>query len=241
MTTELDMNEVEKELNEQLWFANEAGDEPATEAPLETPDLQQEAPKEEPTKEQAPQTDEEKKKSGAAKLLAQRNQARDALKTREQEIAQLKEELKALKAKDLSEDDDAREHDLSIIEKTSELKAIEREKKFMSEQYDSKFFEETPEALEVKDQIQAIRDEHPTLSPDDAYSLLLNRMWVVRKEEASKPSEPSEQEINQSKSYDLLGTSTSSTATAEKSIDKMTTAELDAYIRKLDSEGKLSI
>jgi len=116
-------------------------------------------------------------------LLEQRNQARseskakdDVIGKKDEEISTLQQQLNELKAKQLGEDDDPREHDLAIVEKTTELTSAKREKKFLQENQDTKFFEENPEALEIVDELDSIKAKHPTLSTKDAYNLLLSKL-----------------------------------------------------------------
>jgi hypothetical protein len=46
----------------------------------------------------------------------------------------------------------------------------------LNETNDSKFFEETPEALEVVDELNSIKTKHPTLSTKEAYNHLLMKL-----------------------------------------------------------------
>jgi hypothetical protein len=171
-------------------------------------------------------------KGNIAKLLEQRNQARtassekdDIISQKDQEINTLQQELNELKAKELEDWEDEREHNLAIVEKATELTSAKREKKFLNETNDSKFFEETPEALEVVDELNSIKTKHPTLSTKEAYNHLLMKLWVTpwTPQKADKPS------------YDLLWTDTGKDQKSTK-FEDMTTAQQEAYL--IAQEGK---
>ena len=185
-----------------------------------------EEPKEEIIKEEVIEEpkQEPQKQNKVIKLLSERNKAK-------QEAESLRQELETLKSKSLTETDDPREHDLSLIEKLVEKKLAER----MAVEVESKEwrrFEKSNQDLKDNDldQIKKLSDEHPTLS--------LEAVKILHLAQTRPDALLTEQAKNKIKGwYDIIWNESWPTQT--KSYNDMSSDELEKEVWKLVNQGKI--
>lgn len=149
----------------------------------------------------------DKPKSSFAKLLSERNEARREADSRaaelaekDAELADMKAKLKELETKEVPEWEE-RSHDIEVIETIAKKNALENDLSNSKKNLDKQFYKDIPEAMEIKEKIDAIQQKHPTMNPYEAFAFYV---WNLGETVESKKEAVDEQKENQKNSFDLL-------------------------------------
>lgn len=185
---------------------------------------------------------DEKPKSWFAKILSQRNEARTDAEHKAEENRQLQEELSRAQQKILElsakevEEWEARAHDLEIVDAISKKNSIESDLQRSKKDEAKDFYKQVPEAVAIKDKLDDLMKQHPTLSPYQAAAMYA---WMT--------GEPAnvidDQKEHKKENYDLLGSSSawSSTKWNQNDFNTMSDQDMKEALRQQIISGDLAL
>jgi len=211
---------------EGISYPEEEGDDVES----ETTDEENDQEGEDEADENAPQSDEttedknsEKKKSGVAKVIEQRNEARSERDRYAAELAQAQDRIRELTA----QDERTQDEDLELVKLTTKETILDRDIKNAEEAEKRSFYKSNPQAERDREALEAILQEFPKMSYKDAYSFFLVKKGrageLIAKDKPSKPN----------KFWVAGATSWSSNTWSE-----LTTADYEAEMAKQIAAGK---
>ena len=202
-----------------------------------TKDPETDPPKVEETTD--PNEEKPKTKDNVKKLLSQRNAARDEVKEYKKELDTANERIKKILAWDDDEEfDNDADRDLALIDAKQDAKLIERDIKKVEKKMDtdrtselSDFMSDNPDLKDLETEIETFAKENPNLSMNHIRKIVLSD---------SDPLKLVDQQTkNKMKGWFDAWWKTVTTATSNKSVDDMSTAELEAELENQFTEWKL--
>lgn len=177
---------------------------------------------EQPQPEEKSPENGDKKKSGVAKVIEQRNEARSERDRYAAELTQAQARIKELTEQDARTQDE----DLELVRLTTKETILDRDIKNAEETEKRSFYKAHPNAEADKAELEKILELHPNMSYNDAYSFLLVKQGraaeLVPTEKQSKPN----------KFWVAWGTSPASNAW------ELSTDDYEAEMRKRVAAGK---
>lgn len=244
MTDDIQLTDVQAALNEvtSIWSSWVPASAPVVEQPKVVEEQKQTVESNAQVAEEVSDKPKSSTSNRRAKILHEKNAAISDAEQAKQEKAELAQQLaeaqktiQELSSQEVDEDN-AREHDLKIVDAISKKNSIESDLKRSSKDEQKDFYRNVPEAVAIKDKIDDILKQHPTLSPYQALAL-----------HAGLSGEPVEtvddQKEHKKENYDLLGTSNawSSTKGDLSDFSTMSGQDMKEALRKQIMSGDLAL
>lgn len=176
---------------------------------------------------------------GVKKLLSQRNELRTELEQKNSELTSSKEKIAALEKtiselqqQEITDPEEAKERDQKVSDAKARKVVHEENLEIVSQKAISTLSESTSDPEKATQKIKETMAKYPWLDPFDAFNMLVWSGQVSRQE-----TDP--QEINKSKSNDILGKAWVSMQWS--SFDSMSTDEMWKQLQKEIDSGNLQL